>query len=66
METDANVFVLISQHPNSVRWTEGLHRCADKMWPYVTEAVNKEAAVQLPDLIKASKPTWMGAIDLHK
>jgi hypothetical protein len=36
------------------------------MWPYITEAVNKEAANQLPPLIKASKPTWMGDITLHK
>ncbi len=36
------------------------------MWPYITEAVNKEAVNQLPPLIKASKPTWMGDITLHK
>lgn len=36
------------------------------MWPYITEAVNKEASNQLPPLIKASKPTWMGDITLHK
>lgn len=39
---------------------------AAKMWPYVTEAVNKEAKCQLPPLIAASKPTWMGKIELQK
>ena len=41
-------------------------RHAAKMWPYVTEAVSKEAKVQLPPLIEASKPTWMGRIELLK
>jgi hypothetical protein len=36
------------------------------MWPYITEAVSKEAQNQLPQLIKDSKPTWMGDINLHK
>ena len=36
------------------------------MWPYITEAVSKEAQNQLPQLIKDSKPTWMGDITLHK
>lgn len=38
----------------------------DKMWPYITAAVSKEAEAQLPALIKSSKPTWMGDIDIHK
>jgi hypothetical protein len=45
---------------------EWLADLLSKMWPYVTEAVNKEAKVQLPPLIEASKPTWMGKIELHK
>lgn len=54
--------------PASTKQSDRAFACitADKMWPYITEAVNKEAAVQLPPLIKASKPTWMGDITLHK
>ena len=40
--------------------------CAGNMWPWVTQAVNKEAQAQLPPLLKVSKPTWMGDIDIHK
>lgn len=45
---------------------EWLADLLDKMWPYITEAVSKEAQNQLPQLIKDSKPTWMGDINLHK
>jgi hypothetical protein len=52
-----------SGQPGGYEWVADL---LAKMWPYITEAVNKEAANQLPPLIKASKPTWMGDITLHK
>ena len=39
---------------------------AARMWPYITEAAEREAKAMLPDMLKENKPTWMTKLELHE
>lgn len=39
---------------------------AARMWPYITEAAEKQAKAMLPEMLEQNKPTWMTTLKLHK
>ena len=39
---------------------------AARMWPYITEAAERQAKAQLPDMLEQNKPTWMTQLKLHQ
>ena len=39
---------------------------AARMWPYITEAGERQAKAMLPGMLAENKPTWMTKLELHK
>lgn len=39
---------------------------AARMWPYITEAGERQAKALLPGMLAENKPTWMTTLELHK
>lgn len=39
---------------------------AARMWPYITEAGERQARAMLPDMLQQNKPTWMTTLKLDQ
>lgn len=40
--------------------------CAARMWPYITEAGERQAKAMLPGMLAENKPTWMTKLELNE
>lgn len=55
-------------------WVQSCHQLLDncdmcaaaRMWPYITEAGERQARAMLPDMLQQNKPTWMTTLKLDQ
>lgn len=38
---------------------------AARMWPYISEAGERQAKAMLPEMLAENKPTWMTQLELN-
>ena len=53
--------------PYNIQPCDNLNVCpAARMWPYITEAGERQARAMLPDMLQQNKPTWMTTLKLDQ
>lgn len=67
----ATIYTLASEDESSGAALQplcnNLSACAAaRMWPYITEAGERQARAMLPDMLQQNKPTWMTTLKLDQ